>query len=431
MTPSRNPDPDVTEAPAANGLLTPSFVALIITEILSTLGQTCMVFVLPLHMLNISGSASLYGLASALAALPSIILTPIGGALADRLHKQTAMAALDILSALTAFSYLLVSRSPDPIPLTVACMMLIHAYRSCYSPTVQSALRHLVDRADLTRASALVSQATSLVGMVGPVIAGLVMGLFGVLRVVGFSALVCLLSAFWILLTVRIPEEEGEVPEGMKALVGHLTDDMNEAARFLVEQRNLKVAIGLSLATNLILASYVNVALPYMVMRTLGLSTTMQGLAEGIIAGGGLLGAVLVSIRPSWFFLERIPVLLTCSALVLLPVMAGLAFNLPAIILFILMAGCLALAAGLIQSVSITSISYEQIHTPTPLIGKVIGLTASLCMCALPLGQGLFGPLIDHFPMTAIIAGVVLATLLICRIAKGAMKPGDVPVTMA
>lgn len=312
--------------------------------------------------------------------------------MADRLNKQSAMATLDILSALTAFSYLLVSRSLDPIPLTVACMMLIHAYRSCYAPTVQSALRNLVDRKDLTRASALVSQATALVGMVGPVIAGLVMGLFGVLQVVGFSALACILSAFWILLAVRIPEEEDEVPKGMKALVDHLAGDMNEAVVFLFEQRNLKVVIGLSLAANLILASNVNVALPYMVTRTLGLSTTMQGLAEGIIAGGSLLGAVLVSIRPSWFFLERIPLLLSCSGLVLLPVMAGLTSNLPTIILFILMAGCLALAAGLFQSVSITSISYEQIHTPTPLIGKVIGLTASLCMCALPLGQGLFGP---------------------------------------
>lgn len=254
-----------------------------------------MVFALPLHMLNISGSASLYGLVSALAALPSIILTPIGGALADRLNKQSAIATLDILSALTAFSYLLVSRSLDPIPLTVACMMLIHAYRSCYAPTVQSALRNLVDRKDLTRASALVSQATSLVGMVGPVIAGLVMGLFGVLHVVGFSALTCLLSAFWILLAVRIPEEEDEVPKGMKALVDHLAGDMNEAAMFLFQQRNLKVVIGLSLAANLILASYVNVALPYMVTRTLGLSSTMQGLAEGIIAGGSLFGAVLVS----------------------------------------------------------------------------------------------------------------------------------------
>ncbi|ATO41366.1 hypothetical protein BA20089_03795 [Bifidobacterium asteroides DSM 20089] len=58
------------------GLLTLPFIALLTTEILSNLGQTCLVFALPLHLLNISGSASLYGMVSALAVLPSILLTP-------------------------------------------------------------------------------------------------------------------------------------------------------------------------------------------------------------------------------------------------------------------------------------------------------------------------------------------------------------------
>ena len=75
---------------SSKGLLAPPFLALLTTEILSNLGQTCLVFALPLHLLNISGSASLYGMAS-------------------------AMAVLDILSALTAFLYILISRKIDPV----------------------------------------------------------------------------------------------------------------------------------------------------------------------------------------------------------------------------------------------------------------------------------------------------------------------------
>ena len=405
------------------GLLTLPFIALLTTEILSNLGQTCLVFALPLHLLNISGSASLYGMVSALAVLPSILLTPLGGALADRLHKQSTMAVLDILSALTAFLYILISRKIDPVFLTVACMMLVNAYRACYSP--QAALHHLVDRKDLTRASALVSQAISLVGMIGPVFAGMVMGFFGIMQVVGVAALVCLLSAVWIRIAVRIPEPAQGPSQGPGALVRHLAADTKAAAQFLVRHSNLKVVIGLSLAANLIFASYINVALPYMVTRTLGLSNAMQGLAEGILACGSLLGAILVSIRPSWFYLQRIPLLLSGSALVLLPIAAGLLLHLPAHVLFALVTGCMALAAGIVQTVNITSMSYEQIHTPAMLIGKVIGLTNSLCMCAIPLGQAAFGPLIDHCPMTLIITGVVMVTLLTCLIARLAMKPDE------
>ncbi|WP_332460935.1 MFS transporter [Bifidobacterium apousia] len=85
-------------------------------------------------------------------------------------------------------------------------MMLVNAYRACCIPTMQAALHCLVDRKDLTRASALVSQAISLVGMIGPVFAGMVMGFFGIMQVVGVTALVCLLSAVWIRIAVRIPE---------------------------------------------------------------------------------------------------------------------------------------------------------------------------------------------------------------------------------
>ena len=117
--------------------------------------------------------------------------------------------------------------------------------------------------------------------------------------------------------------------------------------------------------------------------------------------------------------------LLSGSALVLLPIAAGLLLHLPTRVLFALVTGCMALAAGMVQTVNITSLSYEQIHTPVGLIGKVIGLTNSLCMCAIPLGQAAFGPLTDHCPMTLIIAGVVTVTLLTCVIARLAMNPDE------
>ena len=251
------------------------------------------------------------------------------------------------------------------------------------------------------------------------------MEFFGIMQVVGVSALACLLSAAWIRIAVRIPEPAQSHFQGPKALVSHLVADTKEAAQFLVRHGNFKVVIGLSLAANLIFASYVNVALPYMVTRTLGLSNAMQGLAEGILACGSLLGAILVSIRPAWFHLRQIPMLLSGSALVLLPIAAELLMHSPTQGLFALVTGCMALAAGMVQTVNITSLSYEQIHTPAMLIGKVIGLTNSLCMCAIPLGQAAFGPLIDHCPMTLIITGVVMVTLLTCLIARLAMKPDE------
>ena len=110
------------------------------------------------------------------------------------------------------------------------------------------------------------------------------------MQVVGVSALACLLSAAWIRIAVRIPEPAQSHFQGPKALVSHQVADTKEAAQFLVRHGNFKVVIGLSLAANLIFASYVNVALPYMVTRTLGLSNAMQGLPKGYWPAEACLG---------------------------------------------------------------------------------------------------------------------------------------------
>ena len=246
------------------------------------------------------------------------------------------------------------------------------------------------------------------------------------MQVVGVSALACLLSAAWIRIAVRIPEPAQSHFQGPKALVSHLLTDTKEAAQFLVRHGNFKVVIGLSLASNMIFASYVNVAMPYMVTRTLGLSNAMQGLAEGILVCGSLLGAILVSIRPAWFHLRRMPMLLSGSALVLLPIAAGLLLHLPAHVLFALVTGCMALAAGMVQTVNITSLSYEQIHTPARLIGKVGNRTdQQLVHVHDPAGTGRLRPADRPQPYDTDHPGVVMVTLLTCLIARLAMKPDE------
>ena len=53
----------------------------VIGQIISLFGNAIMRFALPLYLLNQTGSAALFGLVSACAFIPMIILAPIGGAL--------------------------------------------------------------------------------------------------------------------------------------------------------------------------------------------------------------------------------------------------------------------------------------------------------------------------------------------------------------
>ena len=76
------------------------FTLVVIGQIISLLGNAVLRFVLPLYLLDVTGSRSLFGLCSAAAFVPMVVLTPLGGVVADRLHKQRIMVVQVSLSVI-------------------------------------------------------------------------------------------------------------------------------------------------------------------------------------------------------------------------------------------------------------------------------------------------------------------------------------------
>ena len=89
------------------------FTLVVIGQIISLLGNAVLRFVLPLYLLDVTGSRSLFGLCSAAAFVPMVVLTPLGGVVADRLHKQRIMVVLDFFTcALVALTALALGHLP-------------------------------------------------------------------------------------------------------------------------------------------------------------------------------------------------------------------------------------------------------------------------------------------------------------------------------
>jgi len=76
------------------------FNLVVIGQIISLFGNAILRFALPLYILQESGSAALFGLVSACAFIPMIVLSPIGGTIADRVNKQRIMVVLDFFTTL-------------------------------------------------------------------------------------------------------------------------------------------------------------------------------------------------------------------------------------------------------------------------------------------------------------------------------------------
>lgn len=388
-------------------LISRSFVSLVIVQIASLFGSAVLRFALPLYVLDLTESATLMAAVTAAAWLPYIVLTPIGGVAADRVNKKRIMAALDAIMAATCVVYLGFEGAIDLVGLSVFALVVLYAAQSVYQPTVQATVPFLVPRQGVVRATAVVSQISALSGLVGPVVGGLVFGLFGIGPVVAVSGVAFALSAVLIVTTVRIPHDAVERSDA--GVIRTVLGDISESLSFLRHDRPVILkAIFLAAGINLTLTALILVGTPVVVTQVLGLPNQYMGFAEGALALGGLAGGIAVGALASRLKIERAPLLLLLATLALVPVAAVLGVPMDPLVAYGVLVASLFASMACATMFSIQAVSFVQMETPGHLVGKVIALMMSLANCAQPVGQLVYGGLFDA--LRADLVPVVLGT---------------------
>ena len=278
-------------ADASDRLLNPRFVAILAAQVFSLLGMEILQFVLPLHLLNLTGSGTLYGGVLAAGFVPYTLLAPVGGVVADRTRKRGVMVAVDATLAAVMAAYLALEGSSGIVALTIAVLMVAFAAQALYQPCVQSAMPHVVSPRYLEQAVAVTNQVGMVTSIAGPVAGGLALGFWGIGPIVALSAASFAVAAALAAAFVRVPYEP---PARTAGPLETVRDDLSEALGFLRSHPFfLRVIVAATLA-NLFGSSYFNVGAPYVVTESLGLTNQQIGLYYGTFgAGAFLLGSLL------------------------------------------------------------------------------------------------------------------------------------------
>lgn len=411
---------------APQRFLTPALTALLAAQLCSLTGETVLRFVLPLHILNLTGSASLYGAMAAAAFVPYILLMPVGGVIADRVRKQRLMAGLDAVFALLALVYLAASGKVDTVALTFTVLMLLYAGHALYQPSIQASVPQLVASRHTKRAVALVSQVNMLTAILGPVLGGAVFGFFGIIPILGMSVATFAVSCVLIIAFVRMRDGGPAVPVGPAGSYENpfaiFVSDIREAAAFLKDRPVMWQTILFACALNLVLSAGLTVGTPYIVTEHWGLPNQFMGIAEASLGVGGLLGGVLVAVRPAAFPFTRVPALVSIAVLGLMPSAASLVFGIPSRMAFAIMALGLVWIMAFATCVTITLTSYLQTETPHRLVGKVVSLMFAAVNCATPLGQLVFGIASDALEPAIIECAMLAVTLVLALVMRAAFR---------
>lgn len=403
------------------------FTLMVIGQVISLFGNNILRFALPLYILQVSGSPALFSIVSATSFIPMIIMSPLGGIVADRLNKQRIMVFLDFLTAGLIFVFMLANGQVALVPLVIVFLMLLYGIQGAYTPAVQASLPILAKGENLVPANAVVNLVQSLSGLVGPVLGGMLYAAYGITPILQVS---CACFAFSAVLELFI-----KIPHKKQKLTGNILntvkDDMRSSFKFMIKDNPIMVkVVGIIVCINMFLSAMMVIGIPVVITQNLGLTETHYGITEGVMAAGGLAGGICAGVFGNKINIRRVHLLLLICALSIFPIVATLLVAAPAMVSYIIITviGFVAMAASSLFSIQM--LAFVQQNTPPELVGKVISLLMALSMCAMPLGQLIYGFLfenIGHISWLIIFGGMVasLATALFSKAVFGKLQLGE------
>lgn len=394
-------------------LFTRNFTLLILGQVSSLTGNYTLKFALSMYVLEQTGSASIFAGMLSAALLPTVLLSPFGGILADRANRKHIMVALDALSGLSVLAAGLLLPLGRELWVIGALLVLLSVLAAFESPTVQACVPQMVSPQNLVQGNAVVSQVSAVTSLVTPFLGSLFYTAFGIGPVFA-AAVVC----FWLtaLLECMIHLEYQKPPR--TAGIGTIVrEDLAVSAHFLRrEQPDILKLLLLAALAGMFVSGTAVVGFPYLVRTVLGLSATYYGAAESAMGAAAILGSLCVGLLGKKLRVRDLSAIFLSFGLSLFPI--GLSFLLPVgrmarygVLLFFF---CVCqLGVCIFSTYAITLI---QQRTHEQLMGKVMSCVFTLSMCAQPVGQVVYGALFDCFSDS--VYWVLIPTgMLICLIA--------------
>lgn len=370
------------------------FTLVAIGQLISLFGNAILRFALALYVLDATGSAAVFGSVTAIAVIPTILLSPFGGILSDRVNRRNIMVALDFATAALALGLGLLLSEENAVALITVTLLLLSVIHACYTPSVNSSVPLLQTEGNLVKANAVVSQVAMLANLIGPVLGGVLYGLFGAMPIILVSGVCFFLSAV-LELFIHIPFQPLDAKTSILQIV---KDDLRESIRFMTREQPDILRITLMIAVySLFVVSTITVGLPYMVRTVLGLSSQLYGAAEGLMAAAGIAGGIASGFLADRLKTSRLYWLLVLSGAALVPVGAAFLLDCGPMTCYIVITICIMAMQLLIALFSIFMLSLAQSRTPSHLLGKMTAYIMTLTMCAQPVGQALYGVLFDRF----------------------------------
>jgi MFS family permease len=229
-------------------------------------------------------ATGLVGLAQAVALL---VLSPLGGAYADRMDRRRLLQGTQTVSLLVALSLAVVTFAGHVQAWQVLVSVVVTTAAATFDqPARQALIPAMVPRAELPQAFSLLNPSRELATLIGPALAGVLIAFNG-------PALMYAVDAATYLVLIVILGLLRTAPLIPDAKAGSLVTDILEGASFIARRRPVIWQL-MTLDLSATLFGAYRVVLPALAVDVLHVGATGYGLLSAAPSGGALLATYVV-----------------------------------------------------------------------------------------------------------------------------------------
>jgi MFS family permease len=371
-------------------------------------------------VLQLTGNPFDLGLIGVFQFTPVLILGLFGGLIADALPKRSTMYATQIVAMVVSVLLFALAATHTVQLWHVYLLAVVMGIRNAVDmPTRQAFAVEMVGREDLGNAVALNSAMFNGARILGPAIAGLAIGAFGVapaFLIDAISFLAVLLALFAMDAdALRTPPQLAR-PASVGAVAANLAEGLTYVRRTgVVFLAVVVIGVVATFGMNF------SVVMPPLAATTLGVGATGYGFLMAASGAGSLAAALLIAFRGT----RPSRMLLGALVLGLADIAIGASASYPAdlVLMFLAGAGAIAMMA--------TANTTMQLAVPDALRGRVMSVYTTVFAGASPIGGLTTGAIASSFSAQAALVvggGISLVAGLVGVVWYRALKAaGQIP----
>ena len=265
-----------------------NFYKLWLGELISNIGSGMTAFALSVYIYEKTGSVSYVSLITLLSFTPSILLSPIGGLLADRYDRRLLMIIGDLFSGLGLIYILwnIQAGENSIVPIFVG-ITFSSIFTSLLEPSYRATLTDILEEENYAKASGLIQVAGSAKYLISPVIAGMILSVADIRVILLLDILTFITTCLMIFLVRKSMNSETQnyKKDSFKELLEGL---------FIIKENRGVYSLVIIMFFVCFFMGFIQILIRPMILALSSVKTA--GMMESLCAAGLLIGSLWIGI---------------------------------------------------------------------------------------------------------------------------------------